>query len=81
MVTSLAERLRIAVDDVTVVSIEGVTWPDADLGCSQPGMSYTQTLVDGSRVILKAGRMQYEYCAGPDGVIFFCADPTLPLED
>ena len=43
-----------AVEDVTVVSYEDVTWPDGALGCPEPGMSYTQALVPGARLVLEA---------------------------
>jgi len=33
----LAQRLNVPVDAVTVVSVEAVKWPDASLGCPQPG--------------------------------------------
>ncbi len=80
-VADLADRIGVATADVSVVSVEEVTWSDASLGCPQPGMSYTQALVDGSRVILEVGGVQYEYHAGPDGILFYCADPEPPVED
>ena len=32
----------------TVVDARAVTWPDSSLGCPEPGMMYTQVLVDGT---------------------------------
>jgi hypothetical protein len=71
----LAERLGVAVDDVTVVSSEEVTWPDSSLGCPQPGMMYAQVLTDGSRMLLSAGGRTYEYHSGGQGAPFLCETP------
>ena len=38
-----------------MVSVEEVTWRDGSRGCAQPGMAYTQALIDGSRITLRAG--------------------------
>jgi hypothetical protein len=60
----LAEIARIAavpVDQVTVVSAESVTFPDGGLGCPQPGVSYTQALVDGYKIVATAGGTTYDY--------------------
>jgi hypothetical protein len=46
---------------VRVVSAEAVTFPNAGLGCEQPGMAYTQVQVDGYRVVLEAGGNWYDY--------------------
>jgi len=66
-VTDLAARLDIDESDITVTANERVTWPDGSLGCPQPGMAYTQMLVDGSLVVLEFGSL------------FYCAFPTAPV--
>lgn len=68
----LVKRTDRSPDSVTVVVAESKTWPDGSLGCPQPGMSYTQALVDGSRVLLEAEGRLYAYHAGPDGEPFLC---------
>lgn len=50
--------------DVVVVSAEAVTWGDGSLGCPQPGMMYTQALVDGYRVVVEAGGRELDYRVG-----------------
>lgn len=66
-------RLQAIRDDLTgrgvtgtpqVESAEAVTWPDSSLGCPSPGMSYTQALVDGMRVIVTVDGEQYDYRFG-----------------
>lgn len=71
-ILDLVTRTGIASESVTVVAAEEKTWPDGSLGCPQPGMSYTQALVDGSRVLLEADGRLYAYHAGSDGEPFLC---------
>jgi hypothetical protein len=68
----LARRLGVEPDDLKVVSAEEVTWPDGSLGCPEPGMSYTQALIDGSKVVLGYDDRVYVYHAGDDGEPFLC---------
>lgn len=66
-------RARLGADtDVEVVSHEEVTWPNGGLGCPEPGMSYTQALVNGERIVLRADGVDYEYHAGKNGPAFYC---------
>jgi hypothetical protein len=69
-VDNLAEILGIESDEVTVVQAVAVTWPDGSLGCPEPGMMYTQALVDGTFVLLEAGGVQYQYHGGDP--LFLC---------
>jgi hypothetical protein len=72
-VEDLAGRLGIEPDAVTVIDARAVTWPDGSLGCPEPGMMYTQVLVDGMLVVLEAGGRQYEYHGGDP--LFLCEQP------
>lgn len=71
-IADLAGRLDVAADDIVVVSVEEVTWPDGGLGCPEPGMAYTQALVNGSRIVLSVENTDYEYHSGQSGVPFYC---------
>ena len=75
----LAGRLGVQPGQITLVSSEEVTWPDGSLGCPQPGMHYTQALVDGTRIVLAAGGKQYNYHAGGRRGPFLCTNPQPPL--
>lgn len=45
-------------EDLVIVRAERVVWPDAGLGCPEPGMAYPQVLVPGYWVVIEAdGRM------------------------
>lgn len=68
----LARRLRIDGEEIEVIAAQRVTWPDGSLGCPQPGMSYTQALVEGSRVVLRHDERVYVYHAGDDDQPFLC---------
>jgi hypothetical protein len=68
----LARRLGIDGGEINVVATETVTWPDGSLGCPEPGFSYTQAVVDGSKVLLEHGGRVYFYHAGADDQPFLC---------
>lgn len=48
----------------TLVTAERVEFANGSLGCPQPGMSYTQALVDGYRVIVRADDRTFDYRFG-----------------
>jgi glucose/arabinose dehydrogenase len=57
----LAKHLQLAEGEINTVSVEAVEWPDASLGCPQPGMMYAQVVTPGSLIVLKAAGRRYEY--------------------
>lgn len=66
---------RVATESsIIVVRAQSVTWSDGSLGCPEPGMSYTQALVDGYWVILDAGGQMMDYRASASGAFKLCAD-------
>lgn len=63
-----------------LVSAEVVTWRDGALGCPAPGGMYTQALVPGYRIRIKAGTRELDYHASTRGGLMLCpagraADP------
>ena len=68
----LARRLGVEESEIGVTSAAAVTWPNGALGCPQPGMAYTQALVDGHQVVLEVGGRYFAYHAGSDAVPFLC---------
>jgi len=68
----LARRLVVEPEELEVVSVEDVTWPDGSLGCPEPGVSYTQAVVEGSKVVLGHDGRVYIYHAGDDDQPFLC---------
>jgi hypothetical protein len=63
-ITDLAGRLGSDSSSISVISAEMVVWPDAALGCPEPGMVYTQVQVDGLLIKLSAGGVEYRYHTG-----------------
>jgi hypothetical protein len=72
----LARRLTISVEQIQLVEVQSVTWPDKGLGCPQPGMVYTQVQVDGLLIRLRAGNRLYEYHSGGNRAPFLCEQPA-----
>ena len=71
----LASHLGIAEDEIAITSAATVVWNDGSVGCPQPGMSYTQALVDGARFTLIYDDATYSYHMGGDG-LFLCEAPA-----
>lgn len=71
-VADLAGRLRVGPEEIEVIRFEEITWSDGSLGCPQPGMSYTQALVDGYRAVLGHDDRVYLYHGGPKDPLFLC---------
>jgi hypothetical protein len=57
-----------------VVAHDEVIWRDGSLGCPQPGMMYTQALVDGFRIVLRVKGQEVSY-HGPGKPPFRCDNP------
>lgn len=72
----LAERLNVDPNTITVVSVEGVDWPDGCLGIQTPGIMCTMVITPGYRVVLEAGGQQYEYHTNASGNVARLATPA-----
>jgi hypothetical protein len=75
IVADAARRADIDPDSITVVKAESVTWNDGSLGCPEPGMMYTQALVDGYHVVVRAGDEELDYRADSAGHFRYCENP------
>lgn len=80
-VADLANRLGIDDSAIEIVYVEAVTWPNGAMGCPQPGMAYTQVLVDGLRVVLSVDGVSYAYHSGGGGEPFLCEQNLSARED
>jgi hypothetical protein len=72
LVADASDRAGVDTTAVEVVRAESVTWSDGSLDCPEPGMSYTQALVDGYHVILQAGAEELDYRVTVDGGFRLC---------
>jgi hypothetical protein len=69
-----AQRLGLAASKIVVESAEAVVWSDGSLGCPEPDMVYTQALVPGFRVRLRAEDRLLDYHAGRRGHFVLCPE-------
>ena len=79
--SDLAERLGIETSEIELLKIEEVTWRDGSLGCPQPGMMYTQALVNGSLIQLLHNGTIYQYHSGRGGTPFLCENPPKDMDE
>ena len=79
-IADLRSRLDDPEADVTVVSVEEVDWPDGSIGCPQPGMVYTQAIVNGSKIVLLHDGVEYAYHQGGNREVFYCPPGTGKLD-
>lgn len=61
---------------LTVVSVTARTWRDGSLGCPEPGMFYTQALVEGHRVVVEIDGITHDYRVGGGRVRLCPGDET-----
>jgi hypothetical protein len=75
VLANAAERTDVNAADITVTRAEAVTWNDGSLGCPEPGMVYTQALVDGYHIVLDAEGETLDYRVGSGSDIRICESP------
>ena len=66
----LAQRLGVADSEIALVSITAVDWPDASLGCPEPGMMYASVITPGYELVFDVAGQEYrvhtaDYPGGP----------------
>lgn len=72
---AIAGLAGVPIDQVMLVSAEAVTFPDGSLGCPEPGMAYTQAVVDGYRIVATAAGTTYDYRGSGPGTFRRCTNP------
>ena len=73
----LAQRLELEPNLITVIEAKPVTWPDASLGCSQPGVMYAQVQTAGYLIKLEANSWIYEYHTDTNQQVVFCEENVM----
>jgi hypothetical protein len=71
-----SERLGVDAGELVVETAEAVTWPDGSIGCPEPGMGYTQALVEGHRIVISHDGSELAYHQGGDDEPFLCESPA-----
>jgi hypothetical protein len=56
-----AALAKVARDQLMIVRAESAVWNDGSLGCPEPGMMYTQALVNGYWIVIEAAGRQYDF--------------------
>lgn len=79
-VADLADRLAVPASQIHLVEAREVEWPDASLGCPQPGMMYKQVPEDGALIILQVEGVFYRYHSGGNRQVFLCEQVFKDLE-
>jgi hypothetical protein len=77
-VEDLAGRLSIQGEEIELLEVKEVVWPDSSLGCPQPGMAYKQVPMDGLLIRLRVDGRIYEYHSGGSRDPFLC-EQTSPV--
>ena len=79
----VGKRSGVPRERITLVVAERVTWSDSSIGCPEPGMLYTQSLVPGYRIVAMVKGQHYEYHASTRGEPRFCPPErvTAPVPD
>lgn len=72
VVADAAQRFHVAESAVVIARAESVTWPDASLGCPEPGRMYAQALVPGFRLSAKTSQGELRYHADATGRVIAC---------
>ena len=75
----LSQRLSVSASQINMVETKEVFWPDASLGCPQPGITYTQVEVPGYLILLQSNGDEFEYHANIHNYVFYCENPTPPI--
>jgi hypothetical protein len=70
----LASSQNIEVDQVALITATPIIWPDAALGCPEPGKVYAQGRVPGYQITLAANGTEYVYHTDQTGQVILCPD-------
>jgi hypothetical protein len=73
-ITDAAAQLGISPEDITVVSIKAVDWPDTALGCPEEGGIYAQVITPGYRIELTDGTETLTYHTDLQGTFVNCTE-------
>jgi hypothetical protein len=71
-IDDLVERTGADRAAIEVVSVDEVDWPNGSIGCPQPGMSYTQAIVNGTKIVLRYDGFEYDYHQGGSRPVLYC---------
>jgi hypothetical protein len=76
--TALAAWLGVPEESVQVILVESVAWPDASLGCPQPGQAYAQVVTPGFRFTFEVAGRSYLVHTGLSHLAVVCSEDGVP---
>jgi hypothetical protein len=82
ILNEVAKLVNVPREQLVIVRAEAVLWNDGSLGCPEPGIEYTQALINGYWVVIKAAGQTYDFRVGGGGSFRLCPQgrghPPLP---
>jgi hypothetical protein len=69
-----AAHLGVSPDQLQLSRVESSQWPDASLGCPQPGQLYSQIVTPGYLIVITSGSHQLEYHSDTRGRVSLCKE-------
>jgi hypothetical protein len=76
VVADAAKHFNVSENSVVLTGAEQVTWSDGSLGCPRSGMSYTQALVPGYRLVARTAERELVYHTDSSGRAVRCEEPV-----
>lgn len=69
----LSQKVGVKSQEIRVLNVEAVDWPDTSLGCPKEGMFYAQVITPGYKITLEGGGKAYTYHSNYKRVVL-CED-------
>jgi hypothetical protein len=69
-----ASHLGVSRAQLAVVQVQAQQWPDASLGCPQPGQLYSQVVTPGYLVVISTAGKQLEYHTNDGARVTLCRE-------
>jgi hypothetical protein len=69
-----AKLAKVLLEQLVIVRAVAVVWNDGSLGCPQSGMQFTQALVSGYWVVIKAAEQTYDFRVSREGNFRLCPE-------
>jgi hypothetical protein len=73
----LSAELELPTRRIQVVDIRAYEWTDSSLGCPQRGQTYTPILINGYRIVMSAGDVEYIFHSDSDQLVACDAENEL----
>jgi hypothetical protein len=61
VLTQLSTQLNVPLDQIQVIEITPIQWPDSCLGLGKPNESCLQVITNGFKVVARVGNQEYEF--------------------